>query len=428
MDEQALLESQQTELPMADEEQLKRLKQGVDAWNKWRRDNPTVDVKLSNANLIGAELWRANLNGVNLIEANLSLANLSRADLITANLTRAILIETNLIDANLIGANLTEAILIGADLSMTQALSANFTGANLTRAYIQDWNINKQTMLDDINCEYVYMNRNFLERFRERRPSDPSRNFEPGEFTKLFQKALSTVDLIFRNGVDWQALLISLEKLRVEADGAELTVQAIENKNDGAFVVRVNVPPDADKGAIEKFVKQEYEIALKVIEARYEMQLQLQGEQLQFYREEMAVKRQDNTQLIGVLQKMAENQSKAENQPKYNIYNPTFGNFADTVQDGGKQQAIQHIYAPEQNLAAAAAEIQQLLNQLAASNPNDEEFAEVIRREIQKNPTLKARLVNALKSGGLEALKAIFNHPVFSIPAETVKGWLEAEG
>jgi len=107
----------------------------------------------------------------------------------------------------------------------------------------------------------------------------------------------------------------------------------------------------------------------------------------------------------------------------------TFGNFADTVQGGGKQQAIQHIYAPEQkqNLAEAAAEIQQLLNQLATSNPNDEEFAEAIRREIQKNPTLKTRLVNALKSGGLEALKAIFNHPLFSIPAETVKGWLEAE-
>lgn len=408
---------------MANEEQLERLKQGVDAWNEWRRDNPTVEVNLSNANLIRAELWRANLNGVNLIEANLSLANLSRADLITANLTRAILIETNLIDANLLGANLTDANLIGADLRMTQALSANFTGANLTRAYIGDWNINSQTILDDVNCEYVYMNQNFLERLQERRPSDPNRNFEPGEFTKLFQKALSTVDLIFRNGVDWQALLISLEKLRVEADGAELTVQAIENKNDGAFVVRVNVPPDADKAAVEKFVKQEYEIALKVIEARYETQFQLQGEQLHFYREEMAVKRQDNTQLMGILQTMA------ENQPKYDMRGSTFGNFADTVQDGGKQQAIQHIYAPEQkqNLAEAAAEIQQLLNQLATSNPNNEEFAEAIRREIQKNPTLKARLVNALKSGGLEALKAIFNHPVFSIPAETVKGWLEAE-
>ena len=124
---------------------------------------------------------------------------------------------------------------------------------------------------------------------------------------------------------------------------------------------------------------------------------------------------------MGVLQTMAENQSK------YDMRGSTFGNFADTVQDGGKQQTIQHNYASEQNLAAAAAEIQQLLNQLAASNPNDEEFAEAIRQEIQKNPTLKARLVNALKSGGLEALKAIFNHPVFSIPAETVKGWLEAE-
>lgn len=33
----------------------------------------------------------------------------------------------------------------------------------------------------------------------------------------------------------------------------------------------------------------------------------------------------------------------------------------------------------------------------------------------------------ALKAGGIEALKAIFNHPAFSIPAETIKAWLEVE-
>lgn len=87
-------------------------------------------------------------------------------------------------------------------------------------------------------------------------------------------------------------------------------------------------------------------------------------------------------------------------------------------------------YTPEQkkNLAEAAAEIQQLLHQLSQTNTaTNETITEAIYQEIKRNPTLKARLQSALKAGGLEALKAIFNHPLFSIPAETIKGWLEAE-
>jgi hypothetical protein len=88
-----------------------------------------------------------------------------------------------------------------------------------------------------------------------------------------------------------------------------------------------------------------------------------------------------------------------------------------------------HNYTPEQKQTLAeAAEIQQLLYQLSQSYPTtDEAVTEAIHQEIRRNLTLRARLQSALKAGGLEALKAIFNHPLFSIPAETIKGWLEAE-
>ncbi|MEH2257708.1 hypothetical protein [Nostoc sp.] len=55
-----------------------------------------------------------------------------------------------------------------------------------------------------------------------------------------------------------------------------------------------------------------------------------------------------------------------------------------------------------------------------------EAFTEGVKQEIKHNPTLKARLQAAIKAGKVEALKAIFNHPLFSISAETIKGWLEA--
>ena len=55
---------------------------------------------------------------------------------------------------------------------------------------------------------------------------------------------------------------------------------------------------------------------------------------------------------------------------------------------------------------------------------------ETIKQEINKNPTIKARLLNALKAGGTEALTqaldAVFKNPLVSIPVETIKGFIEA--
>lgn len=51
----------------------------------------------------------------------------------------------------------------------------------------------------------------------------------------------------------------------------------------------------------------------------------------------------------------------------------------------------------------------------------------LLRQSCFLLPTLKHRLRSALRARGIEALKAIFNHPLVSIPIETIKGWVEAE-
>ncbi|MBD2776795.1 hypothetical protein [Iningainema tapete] len=78
--------------------------------------------------------------------------------------------------------------------------------------------------------------------------------------------------------------------------------------------------------------------------------------------------------------------------------------------------------------AELRAEIQPFVEQLAQSaiTRNEAVATEAIKEEIKTNPTLKQRLLSALKAGGTEALKAIFNHPVVSVSVETVKGFLEA--
>ncbi len=59
-----------------------------------------------------------------------------------------------------------------------------------------------------------------------------------------------------------------------------------------------------------------------------------------------------------------------------------------------------------------------MLDDLAQTHPNCTEAILVgaIQTEINRNPTLKDRLINALKAGGIEMLKAIFNHPYSKYP------------
>ncbi|PSB33690.1 pentapeptide repeat-containing protein [Stenomitos frigidus] len=212
---------------------------------------------------------------------NFKEANLSKADLTNANLT----------EADLSGAILDSACLKEANLTKVQVLGANFYQATLTGACLEGWNIDSTTKLEDVDCQYVYL----LRDRQERRPS--SGDFAPGEFTKLFQEALNTVDLIFRNGVDWKAFIAAFKTLQVDNDGTELTVQSIENKGDGVVVVKVSVPEEADKAKLHSEFNQSYDLALKALEAKYHAELKAKDEQITIYREKSA----DMTEILRLL-------------------------------------------------------------------------------------------------------------------------------
>lgn len=206
---------------------------------------------------IDANLRSTNLNGVNLEQANLRWADLS---------------EATLHNANLRGANLSETLVLGTD----------FTAADLTGACLEAWNLDHTTKLDRVNCQYIYLEHNQ----QERRPS--SGDFAPGEFTKLFQEVLDTVDLIFRNGVDWKAFVAAFKQVQVENEDTPLEIQSIENKGDGVVVVRVSVPPNTNKEKIHSQFNQQYELALNALEAKYQAELQAKDGEIALYREQSA--------------------------------------------------------------------------------------------------------------------------------------------
>lgn len=155
---------------------VEKLREGVNSWNRWRRENPGVEPELWQADLRGADLAGAdltyadlynarldpdgsrptNLAGVQLHKADLTLADLTRADLskaalTEANLGRAILQGTDLRGADLDWADLTEADLFGlqaqgadfhaADLIRADLRRADLTEANLTEARLVETNL-----------------------------------------------------------------------------------------------------------------------------------------------------------------------------------------------------------------------------------------------------------------------------------------------
>ncbi len=146
---------------MANEEHLAILRQGVDAWNQWRKESPEVTPDLSGADLIEAHLHQAylrgtNLAGANLREAYLSLADLNEANLRGANLGGANLIRARFCGADLSGANLSEANLRGADLSeanlsRTDLFGTFFTQANLSLANLTQAKLEGATLIQT-NC------------------------------------------------------------------------------------------------------------------------------------------------------------------------------------------------------------------------------------------------------------------------------------
>jgi uncharacterized protein YjbI with pentapeptide repeats len=106
---------------MADEEQLRILRQGAEAWNVWLEQQLLHRPDLSFADLRGAHLRGVNLSFADLRGAHLRGADLTMADLHLTNLRQADLIAADLSGANLDGANLDKA-----DLR-----EANFRGADL---------------------------------------------------------------------------------------------------------------------------------------------------------------------------------------------------------------------------------------------------------------------------------------------------------
>lgn len=364
---------------------------GADLSNAKLNSSKAYGANFKKADLSYSEITEADLREVNLLEASLIGADLRNSDLnyaylAGAALSGASLVGANMSNSNLNGASLSKADLSDASLIRAQALGTSFSGASFTGACLEDWNTNSLTNYEGVVCKYIYLKENQ----KDRRPRVGY--FNSGELSTLLQYVTDTIDLVFKDGIDWKAFFQSFQDLRSQYADQDISIQAIERKQDGAFIVRLEVPSDANKSAIESSAKELYETKLTLMEQRYRDVLQAKEGEIVAYKEQSA-------NLMEILQLQLTRSVTSEPRQTINVNGPV-GNLAGT--NYGNMSAIQN------NYGSNAEDITRLLaalrDQAQAFSEGHKEDAldtlDVLHGEIEKPEPDKARIGRWVKRLG----------------------------
>jgi uncharacterized protein YjbI with pentapeptide repeats/uncharacterized protein (DUF697 family) len=132
-------------------------------------------------------LTTGNGRGQSYREANLQGANLRGADLSGAILS----------DANLSGATCHSANLDGANLTRVNAVGCDFRQARMTAACVDQWDIDRTTLLDGVDCRFVYLATDAAGQ-KMRLPA--TENWNVGEFSQQFAVTDQDATSIFELG------------------------------------------------------------------------------------------------------------------------------------------------------------------------------------------------------------------------------------
>ncbi len=375
---------------------------GFLAWRAvWKEDPPLAFMRqialnvrcwggtdFSRADLSATDFSHAKLRKTRFTAATLTRANFQQAE----NLKFAYLKDTildhravrelcvtangerqNYAGLDLSGAYLKDANLQHANLSQASLLGADLRNAKLTGAKIGNWLIDTQTLLDGIECDYVYLQDN------KRQP--PEGCFKPGEFTDLFKQVAKALEFIVKDRLELEALLRAAKKLNQE-ENAQLELSSIENKQ-GSAKVTFTAPPDFERDELYAAMKREHDTQIKLLQTEY------------------------NAKMLGYEARITDfkDMFRMETQRPINPLNikTEYQNMPDQ-----RTQTItgSTIIGSTLNLGEISGRVQNSVHQLPADNPAQSSLKETLQRlhDLLNNAN---ELGNDDKAGALEQLEKL---------------------
>lgn len=355
--------------------------------------------------------------------------NFDRQNLRGVYLQRANLVNASFINSNLSETNLQGAILLGANLVQTNLDKTNLRDAVLTGACLENWRITRNTVFDGIRGDYVYL------KLPTKYDRDPNRipplhqgNFDENEFYTFIASILDTLNLYHRQNINAGVALAVLKGLS-EDYPVQFELAGIEKRGDSQYVMKLKVVGQSDHLQLQQEYYARYEQTFPL----YDPKMLMPDTENMVAEIINTVKKNPGTHIENLHNKgIVITGGKVDMSGKRIEQSGNFGVGVNKGKIRTEKLAGTLNEAEQKNLADAATEIQQLLEQLSETYPTTTSreknivVGEVVDR-IESNPTLKARVINALKTGGTEAFKEAVDHPLINILVATIEGLLDAE-
>lgn len=167
----------------------------------------------------------------------------------------------NLTDANLNNSNLSQAILENTILANVQAIKTNFSKATFTGACIEKWAITSETIFTHTICDYIFLD------LAKNECKPDSGKFEQGDFEQLVNQFTTTLDFLFRNGIDPQAFDFALNNLIEDYGAMGISLKGVEDIGNGYRLIRLNTVANAPKVEMHTQFTEDYGAMHQQLEA-----------------------------------------------------------------------------------------------------------------------------------------------------------------
>ncbi|MBD2612939.1 pentapeptide repeat-containing protein [Nostoc punctiforme FACHB-252] len=378
--------------------------------------NPQIRQLVTTLEAQGQNFDRLDFRGINLQEANLRCASF---------------IDTDLSQANLQGADLFEAKLVQTNLDQ-----ANLSNAFLTGAYIEDWGITRKTRLDNVQCKYIYLKLPTKgDRDPNRMPPATQGEFGENDFNIFITSVLDTLDLYHRDNIN-AGLAITILKGLTEDYPVKFELVGLEKRGDEQFVIRLKVFGQTSHFQLQHEYYTRYEQTLPLYDPKKLISnTDAVVEEIIKTVKENPGTRIENLHNQGIVVTGGSVNMTAKENRFINIdggnYNELDGGNYNELIEGNYIQG-NYYAATQQNLIESAAQIQHLLKQLEQSYPSITTSEQMVIaakaiEQIENDPTLKQRVINAIKEGGLAAFEKAIDNPAGAFIVGAIKGWQEVE-